>query len=299
MHFDFTDLRLLVAVIEAGSITAGAERACLSLAAASARIRGLEQQAGVQLLARSSRGVRPTAAGERLLQHARLLLQQQERLRGEMAEFAPEQACHLRIVANTVAAAAFLPELLADYLVQNPPTDVALEELPSHTIVEAILEQTADIGIVADHADLRGLESYPFRPDRLVLALPPAHALAGRRSVGFSETLRYDFIGLPAESALQQHLSQLALRCGSPMRLRAQASGFEVICRMVLRGAGIAVVPEEIARQTPGIQCGAIPLEDDWATRRLSIVVRELAQLPLPAQRLVAFLRQGGRRYYR
>lgn len=292
MHFDFTDLRLLVAVIEAGSITAGAERTGLSLPSASARIRGLEQQAGVQLLARGARGVRPTPAGERLLPHARRLLRQRERLRGEMAEFAPGQRSRLRIIANTVAAEAFLPELLADFLVQHPYTDIALEELPSTAIAQALAEQTADIGIVADHADLRGLESYPFRADRLVLALPPGHDLCGRASVGFAESLRYEFIGLSADSALQRHLEQLAMRSGGSMQLRAQAGSFEVICRMVMRGAGIAVVPEELARQLPGIRQQVIALEDDWATRRLSIAVRKLAQLPLPAQRLVAFLQR-------
>ncbi len=290
MHFDFTDLRLFVAVAEAGSITAGADRACLSLASASARIRGLEQQAGVQLLARGARGVQTTLAGERLLGHARLLLQQSELLRGDMAEFSPGSACHLRILANTVAASTFLPELLADYLLLHPQTDIVLEELPSTAISQSILDQTADIGIVANHADLRGLESYPFRQDRLVLALPVDHPLADRASVSFSETLAYDFIGLSDNSALQQHLTQHAVRNGSPMRLRARAGSFEVVCRMVTRGAGIAVVPEEIARQRPGMQVRIIALDDAWATRQLSIVVRQLAQLSLPAQRLVAFL---------
>ncbi|WP_141696671.1 LysR family transcriptional regulator, partial [Xanthomonas graminis] len=55
MHLDFIDLRLFVAVAEAGSITAGAERAALSLAAASARIRALELQAGAALFARGRR----------------------------------------------------------------------------------------------------------------------------------------------------------------------------------------------------------------------------------------------------
>ncbi|MGO2142702.1 MAG: LysR family transcriptional regulator [Serratia bockelmannii] len=266
MHFDFIDLRLLVAVLETGSITAGGERVGLSLAAASARMRGLEQQAGVALLTRNPRGVQATPAGER---------------------------SQLRIVANTVAADAFLPELLADFLVLHPHTDIALEELPSPAIALAIAERAADIGIVADHADLRGLASYPFRQDRLVLALPPGHALSGRRSLSFADALPFDFIGLPEESALQQHLEQLAIRSGGPMRLRARAANFDAICRMVLRGAGLAVVPEESAQRHPEIRHGALPLTDEWATRRLSIVVRDLAQLPLPAQRLVAFLRQA------
>ncbi|WP_249925124.1 LysR substrate-binding domain-containing protein, partial [Escherichia coli] len=127
---------------------------------------------------------------------------QRERLRGDLAEFAPGQRSRLRIVANTVAADAFLPELLADFLVLHPHTDIVLEELPSPAIAQAIAEQAADIGIAADHADLRGLASYPFRQDRLVLALPPGHALSGRRTLSFADALPFDFIGLPEESAL-------------------------------------------------------------------------------------------------
>ncbi|WP_285158947.1 LysR substrate-binding domain-containing protein [Serratia ureilytica] len=86
---------------------------------------------------------------------------------------------------------------------------------------------------------------------------------------------------------------QAAIRSGGPMRLRARAAHFDAICRMVLRGAGLAVVPEESAQRHPQIRHSALTLTDEWATRRLSIAVRDLAQLPLPAQRLVAFLRQA------
>ncbi|WP_242452030.1 LysR substrate-binding domain-containing protein [Serratia marcescens] len=200
------------------------------------------------------------------MHHARVLLQQRDRLRGDMAEFAPGQRSQLRIVANTVAADAFLPELLADFLMLHPHTDIALEELPSPAIAQAIAERAADIGIVADHADLRGLTSYPFRQDRLVLALPPGHALSGRRQVSFADALPFDFIGLPEESALQQHLEQLAIRSGGPMRLRARAAHFDAICRMVLRGAGLAVVPEESAQRQPEIRHSARRLTTIGAT---------------------------------
>jgi len=61
MHFDLTDLRLLVGIVETGSITAGAEQVCLSLSSASTRIGGLEKQAGIVLLVRGRRGATPTA----------------------------------------------------------------------------------------------------------------------------------------------------------------------------------------------------------------------------------------------
>src|SRR5438477_11181962 len=88
MHFDLSDLSLFRHVVEAGSITAGAERAHLALAAASTRIRNMEEALGAALLVRSRQGVTPTQAGRTLLQHARAILRQAERLREDLGAYA-------------------------------------------------------------------------------------------------------------------------------------------------------------------------------------------------------------------
>ena len=87
MHFDLTDLRLFVKVHEAGTITGGAERVHMTLASASERIRGMEDELGVALLQGQARGVRITPAGRTLLQRARPLLLQGERMQGDLGEF--------------------------------------------------------------------------------------------------------------------------------------------------------------------------------------------------------------------
>ena len=81
MYFDFADLALFRHVVEAGSITHGAERANLALAAASTRIRKMEHTLGAPLLIRTRGGIVPTQAGRTMLQHARAILTQAERLR--------------------------------------------------------------------------------------------------------------------------------------------------------------------------------------------------------------------------
>ena len=131
MHFDLVDLRLFLHVAEAGSITAGAARSGLALASASARVRGMEEQAGVPLLERGRRGVEPTPAGRTLLHHARLVTGQMERMRGELGEYARGLKGHVRLLANTAAAAEYLPEILAAFLAANPSVDVDLDERPS------------------------------------------------------------------------------------------------------------------------------------------------------------------------
>src|SRR5581483_11253422 len=103
MRVDFTDLSLFRHVIEAGSITGGAERANLALAAASTRIRNLEEAIGTPLLVRGRHGVRPTPAGRTLLQHARTMLAQAERLREDLGAYAGGLVGQVRVLSNTNA----------------------------------------------------------------------------------------------------------------------------------------------------------------------------------------------------
>lgn len=291
MHFDLTDLRLFLHVAEAGSITAGAARSGLALASASARVQGMEAQAGVALLERGRRGVEPTPAGRALLHHARLVTGQMERMRGELGEYAHGLKGHVRLLANTAAAAVHLPEVLAAFLGANPNVDVDLDERPSPEVARAVAEGQADVGVAAGHADLSGLEVMPFRSDQLVLVVPRGHALAGRRRMAFGEALGSEFVGLSGEVALGGHLAGHAARAGGRMRTRVRVRGLDAACRMVALGAGVAVVPEAAAK--PWEERGAlavIPLEDPWAERRLVVAVRRLDALPSHARRLAEHL---------
>ena len=190
MRFDFTDLRLFQFVVQTGSITRGAERAHLALASASARIRGMEEILGVPLLKRGRRGVEPTEAGRSLLDHARIVLQQIETMRGDLGAYSRGLKGSVRILANTSALSEHLPALLADFLAANPTIDIDLEDRESPAIGAAIAAGDADIGIGSQAALVPGLESHPFRTDRLVLAVPANHRLAGKRQTAFADLAR-------------------------------------------------------------------------------------------------------------
>src|SRR5258708_799827 len=128
MRFDFTDLSLFRHVVEAGSITHGAERAHLALAAASTRIRNMEEALGASLLTRGRQGVTPTQAGRTLLQHARAILAQGGRLREDLRAYAGGLAGQARVLSNTNALTEFLPETLSSFLAVHPQVSVDLEE---------------------------------------------------------------------------------------------------------------------------------------------------------------------------
>jgi len=292
MRFDFTDLSLFRHVVEAGSITHGAERAHLALAAASTRIRHMEDALGASLLTRGRQGVTPTQAGRTLLQHARTILAQSERMREDLGAYAGGLAGQVRILSNTNALTEFLPETLSSFLAAHPHVSIDLEERLSDEIVGLIAEGSADIGIVAGTVDAGGLTTYPFRSDRFVLVVARDHPLARRAKIGFSEVLDHDFIGLDRASALQRFLADKASRLGRPLKLRVQLRSFDAVCRLVERNVGVGIVPETTVRwASKGMAIKAVALTDAWALRELTICVRSVAALPPYARQLVDHMR--------
>lgn len=290
MRFDLTDLRLFLAVVDAGSITHGAADVGLSLPAASERLRDMEANGGVQLLERGRRGIRPTSAGEALAHHARLIRRQLMQMRGELGEHASGLRATIRLAANTAAIAEYLPPPLADWMSRHPRTDIDLKERQSIEIARAVSAGHADIGILSDAVDTSGLILRPFAIDRLVVVMSRDHALAATKQIAFADILHEHFIGL-AGGALQDHIDAQAARLGTRLKMRARMRTFESICDMAGHGIGFGIVSDTAARRCGrSAKIAALRLTDSWATRRLSVCARSLDDLPSPARDLFEHL---------
>jgi len=294
MRFDLVDLRLFLHVAEAQSITHGAERAHLALASASERIRGMEDTLGTPLLIRNRRGVSLSPAGHCLVEHARVINRQVERMRGELGSFARGLSGSVRLLSNTAALSEHLPRVLARFLSENPTLDLDIEECESVDIAQALAAGTADVGIASAAALPDGITQFPFREDALVLVVPRGDTLARKRKLRLADVVDRAFVGLPPGSALQRHLSRHAARLGAVLKIRARVNDFDAVCRMVEAQAGIGIVPAASAtRCRRGMNIACVTLDEPWAVRQLVICVRELATLPVGAQRLVKHLQEA------
>jgi len=275
MRFDLTDLQLFVCVNDTGTLTAGARSCHMTLASASERMRALERALGDVLLVRGARGVRPTAAGEALLEHARGVLLQLDAMDAELVRWRGGLLGSLRLQGNTAACRELLPDALASFLPAHPGATITLEEHRSEEIVEAVRAGRADGGVVSDAVDRRGLQGLALRADPLALVLPSSHPLAGRPELALAEVLGEPFVGLPVGTALQEHVDGRALRLGGRLDYRARAAGLEVVCRLAGRGVGLGVVPQTVARRCAAVAgLSVVRLKDAWAQRRLLLVVR-------------------------
>jgi len=297
MRFDLVDLQLFIAVAETRSITNGANRVHLALASASARIKGLEEALGVALLKRGRRGVELTAAGESLLDHARIVMHNVEAMRGDLAGFASGVRANVHLLANTSGLSEHLPKALASFLREHPDINVDVEERESADIAAAIAVGAADLGFAAEHALPDNVERFLFSEDRLTLVTAKRGPLSSRRQIDFVEVAAFDFVGLTTSTALQMHISKHAARLGMRLGFRARLRDFDAICQMVAADVGIAVVPEAAARRCArSMPIVPIRIRDSWANRKLVICARSFKALPRPAKQLVEHLRGAAQR---
>ncbi|MES2979971.1 MAG: LysR substrate-binding domain-containing protein [Pseudomonadota bacterium] len=291
MDFNQLDLRLFVAIAGVSSITRAAESQHLSLPAASARIKALEEHAGMPLLVRQARGVQLTPAGEAFLHHARAILRQTEQLRSDLRDYGRGLRGQVRIHANTTGVTDILPAVLPAFFKANPQVTVELQERQNPDIALGVLEGRADVGIVSTRMETPGLDAIHFSTDCLVLVVPRNHRFARRKSIGFVETLEEAHVGMHAGSTLSDHLAKMTAQLGKRLHLRVELSSFDAVCRMVAAGVGIGVVPEMSARrhlaELPLVQ---VQLLDAWRVRERYILTRTGDALPPYAQALIDML---------
>ena len=293
LHLDLFDLKLFTHVAQAKSLTRGADMACISLAAASTRIKQMEENVGGKLLHRNAQGVSLTAAGQALLYHAKRVMQQIEHLRLDMQDFGQGVRGHVRVFANTTSITDYLPEKLAGFLTAHPFVQVDLREHLSEEIARAVADGGTDIGILAGDVPTDGFDARPFGHNRLVLAVAAGHRLARAEAVSFIDTLEEQHVGLRHGSAIHRFLRIKAELAGRDYNPRIQVGSFEAICLMIEAGVGVGVLPASSARRhAHSMRIAIVPLTDPWADRELKIIARDRTQLPASARALFDELAQ-------
>jgi DNA-binding transcriptional LysR family regulator len=199
-------------------------------------------------------------------------------MRGDLRHFATGLKGRIRLLSNTAGLAGVLPGELCRFLAANPDLSVDLEERPSAEIVLAVAEGRADLGLVADIADLTALQTHLLAQDQLVVVVSQFHALAGRRQIAFTDIVGEAFVGL-SDAALEMDLAERAARLGRQIAYRVRLRDMAQLGRLIAAGVGIAILP---AGFTPALAQAGLPvltLAEPWASRLLHLCARDFGKL--------------------
>lgn len=170
-------LRTLVAIAEQASFAEAARLLNLAPPTISLHVAELEARFGTRLLSRTRGQVRPTAAGDTLLRHARQLLAAVDRAIDDVTRTVEGQAGRVRLGASTGAIAHLLPQALETLGRTHPDINVEIEVLTSQTTLDRLQAGSLDIGLIAlPQGALAGLHIDPWRRDPVMAFLPAGWA---------------------------------------------------------------------------------------------------------------------------
>lgn len=290
MRYELTDLKLFLAVAESESLSAGASVIHISAPSASYRLKNLEQAVGAALFVRGPKGMALTPAGRVLLTHVRTILSAVEHMQGDVARFGNGVKGHIRVVSNSSCMEG-LTAALSRYLVTHPNIDVEMEERLSADIVRAVVDKSADIGLLAGEVATDKLSSMQYAEDELILVTAVQHPLSARTPISFEDVLDAEFVTLSKRSSNSQFLAQMAARLGRSIRVRVNVHNFSVVLRLVEENVGVSIVPRSVAaRAIEAGRVAGVALAEPWAKRKQSVVALDFDALPTFVREFIDYL---------
>ena len=248
---DVRRMRYFVAVAEELSFRRAAERLRISQPPLSQQIAALEDELRTPLFDRTRQRVALTPAGRMLLERARLILRDVEKIRQDLRAAVAGQGGELRIGFTASAGLmAFVHDALQGFRSDHPHVRVTMSELPSLAQLEALHKRELDLGIVRK-PPLRhggGVRLDRLHEDRLVVAVHRDNPLAGRGPVRVAELRDQTFIAYPREAGISlfQAIFSMVTKAGFYPNVVHEARDSATIVGLVAAGQGVAVVPSSL-----------------------------------------------------
>jgi DNA-binding transcriptional LysR family regulator len=173
---EIRQLEAFVAVAEAGSFTAAAERVNLTQSTVSQQIKALEEELGEALFLRGSRQARLTDAGERLLPNARIILETLDAVAVEFRVHGRTPTGRLRVGASAMASSYLFPELYEAFMRAFPNIQLLIRSTPTtDETVRQVVSGEVDIGFTAVPVLNQAIEAEPVATDEIVLVVGSEH----------------------------------------------------------------------------------------------------------------------------
>lgn len=294
--FDLFTLRLFVAVCDAGNILSISERENIVPSAITKRLTKLEEDCGITLLSRTTKGVAPTRAGTGFLHEARALLVHTGRLAEQVKDIKAELSDTVMITSNTTISAGFLPYDIGNFLVQpeNRSINVDITDGDRAITIQSVYEGRSALGVVYDGEKLKGLRYVPYRKSRMSVFCHKTHALSKKKELSYDDVKVHDRVAIYSNLALERLLdSKKIIERGPTKNFRAQTPSMEMALRLVEMQVGVLIAPSEMKLffNLPNIV--AIPMTDKYLQRDYVICYREERTLQLGAKRLLKYLSQA------
>ena len=274
---DVKRLRVLLAVVETGSVTAAADELGYTPSAISQQLLRLEREAGQPLLERHARGMTPTDAGVMLCGHARRILRQLAAAESDLADVAGARRGSVALGTFPTVGSSFLPHAVRRFRELYPGLELTIRSAREEELLRMVEEGEVALTLLWDYA-WRRIESDQLSltelfSDPTVLLVGAGHRLARRRLVNLSDLADEPWIIRAGGHPVVEVLQRSAVEAGFTPRIAFQANDYQEAQAMVSVGLGIALAPRTATvNQHPDVR--VVSLGDSAPARRILVAHR-------------------------
>ena len=272
---DFDQLETFLEVARHTSFSRAAEKRFRTQPAISAQIRALEEEVGARLFDRSGGRVALTAAGKVFQRYAEEALESRRAALATVGEMERIPRGELVVGANEATCLHILPEVFAEFKKQYANVAVSIHRSERARIMEAIIDNSVDFGVVSLPVADNRLTVVPIHRDELVVIAPPRHPLAKLKAAAMADVVKYPLL-LPKAGRTRDAIENLFHARQLKPNVSMELDSSELLKRFVAADVGVGFIARSnVIEDVRAKVLAAIPLADAQIKRDLALVFRK------------------------
>ena len=272
---DFDQLETFLEVARHASFSRAAEKRFRTQPAISAQIRSLEEEVGARLFDRSGGKVSLTAAGKEFQKYVEETLEARKQMIVHLAEMEHVPRGEIVVGANEGTCLYVLPEVFAEFKKQYGGVAVSISRAETTKILESIIDNSIDFGVVSLPVSDNRLTVVPIHRDELVLIAAPRHPLARSKSVAIAEAAKYPLL-LPKAGHTRDALEDIFFERRLKPTVSMELDSSELLKRFAAADVGVGFIAR--SNVVDDVRAGllaAVPLADVTIKRDLALAFRK------------------------
>ena len=290
---DMKQIKIFCDLAETTSFSKAAAMNFISQSAVSQQVKALESQLRLQLVDRTCRPLALTHAGRICFEGCKKIYQQYEELRNRLATFAHEITGSVTIAGIASIVLYLLQPYVRRFLQRYPNVRLRIEPMRANQAVEHVLEDRADIAMIAAPKEDRRLGVIDFCKERLVLAMHPSHPLAEKKKVPLQALQDQPMILFERDQATRKLIEAILRRNNVTVKPVMEQDNIETMKRGIEANIGLSILPEpalgqELASKTIVTR----PFADRDLYRPVGIVYRKGRVFSEPVKRILELLKE-------
>ena len=245
----FETLRLYRDVALSRSFSKGAQQNQVSQSSASQQIQQLELNLGVTLLDRTTRPLSVTEAGKLYLDFCREVLRREEEFRAALGQLRSVVDGPVRIAAIYSVGLSEMSELEQEFARRHPSARLEVEYLRPEKVLEAVLADRADLGLISYAEPTREVTVLPWREEEMVVAVAPSHPLARYTGIHVNELEGMDFVAFDEDLPIRRDVDRFLREHGVTVQVTVHFDNLQMMKEAVAHSAGVSIMPARVMRE--------------------------------------------------